>query len=312
MKAIQNFVSIDNKTTPYVVVFVHGYNEHGYSVWFPLWNYIQDANIRAAFVRLDYRGSIRTNAADLTEQLKEIVTYYGVDDVIVVCHSKGGLDIQGAIYYYNVDTLLRYVVTLSTPHWGTPLCDLIDSDLSMFKNIQKQAKNPATDDMKVTNMAKFRRLFDNDTRCSSVKFYTIASNGTEHNERVLLDVAQKQFMNYFGKNDDTVHVRSASKPRAIPIATIPCSHSEILNPNNSWNILKPYLLGTPPIEGKTTPSDYNVAFTTFDIYLAIVRAALYIVFVFYAKITYPILAVLLLGIISFIFFMRKRSKKRYQ
>ena len=311
MKAIQNFVSRDNKTTPYVVVFVHGYNEHGYSVWFPLWNYIQDANIRAAFVRLDYRGSIRTNAADLTEQLKDIVTYYGVDDVIVVCHSKGGLDIQGAICYNNADTLLRYVVTLSTPHWGTPLCDLIDSDLSVFKNIQKQAKNAATTDMKVTNMAEFRRLFDNDTRCTSVKFYTIASNGTEHNEHVLLDVAQKQFMNYFGTNDDTVHVRSALKPNSTHIATIPCSHSEILNPNNVWTTLKPYLLGTPPIEGNTTPSDYTVVFTTFDIYLAIVRAALYIVFVFYAKITYPVLFVILVGIVSLIFFLRKKSKKKY-
>ena len=222
MKAIQNVVSRDNKTTPYVVVFVHGYNEHKYSVWFPLWNYIQDTNIRAAFVCLDYGGSIRTNAADLTEQLKEIVTYYGVDDFIAVCHSKGGFDIQGAIYYNNADTLLCYVVTLSTPHWYTPLCDLIDSDLSMFKNIQKQAKNAATDNMKVTNMTKFRRLFDNDTRCTSVKIYTIASNGTEHNEHVLLDVVQKQFMNYFCTNDDTVHVRLALKPNSTHIATIPC------------------------------------------------------------------------------------------
>ena len=187
MKAIQNFVSRDNKTTPYVVVFVHGYNEHGYSVWFPLWNYIQDANIRAAFVRLDYRGSIRTNAADLTEQLKDIVTYYGVDNVIVVCHSKGGLDIQGAICYNNADTLLRYVVTLSTPHWGTPLCDLIDSDLSVFKNIQKQAKNAATTDMKVLRcQRRYRtRTFSVETEQYSYRYDTVFSfRNTQSQQRL--------------------------------------------------------------------------------------------------------------------------------
>ena len=261
-----------------VLVFVHGWTGKMAHIWAtnnnPLWDQLEEAKFRAAFVNLDPNGSIQTNAQSLTDQLKQITTKYGVKKVIAVCHSKGGLDIQGSIYYNNADTLIDSVFTICTPHWGSPLADLlyyIDSlKILGISDMVKKMVVPATYDLQMSQMADFRKMFDTNERCAAVKFYTFAGTGSETDNIIQFE---KNMMNYFGQNDDFVNVKFAYKPGATHVATLPYYHDEMIRGENIWNTLLLCILGKCP-SNQIVPTTYTVTINIFQIGSAIMYAAI--------------------------------------
>jgi len=81
---------------------------------------LEKAGRRVAHARLAAVGSIETRA----QELAACVQGLGEKRVIVLAHSMGGLDARRAIARLGLDASVAALVTVGTPHRGTPLADL--------------------------------------------------------------------------------------------------------------------------------------------------------------------------------------------
>jgi triacylglycerol lipase len=71
-------------------------------------------------VRLPPAGSIAARAETLADSVRGLP----VSRVNVIAHSMGGLDARYAISRLGLHERVASLVTIATPHWGTPLADL--------------------------------------------------------------------------------------------------------------------------------------------------------------------------------------------
>jgi triacylglycerol esterase/lipase EstA (alpha/beta hydrolase family) len=113
-----------------VIVFVHGLMGTASDWWNSndmYWS-AYNARYRTAFVSLSRdnsqnNASIGDNALVLKEALPIIAEHYGAQQLYLVGHSKGGLDVQAAMMYPTIGTIVKAVFTIDTPNQGTELAD---------------------------------------------------------------------------------------------------------------------------------------------------------------------------------------------
>jgi hypothetical protein len=109
-----------------------------------------------AVVQVHPDKSFGTNAGLLAAALPQIAAHYDVRKMVVVAHSKGGVDMDAALLGAGMTDYVKSMITLATPHWGTPLADLADSDwVSWLADILGQ-RNDAQRSMKPGSMAAYR------------------------------------------------------------------------------------------------------------------------------------------------------------
>jgi pimeloyl-ACP methyl ester carboxylesterase len=111
-----------------VVVFIHGWFDNGYS-WFYAKNEwyqkLYNQNIRTAYLFQSHSGSFQENGKVVANMIRKICAKYNTNKVVAVCHSKGGFDIEWAMYNYGIHDSVSNVITLNTPYYGAPIVDLI-------------------------------------------------------------------------------------------------------------------------------------------------------------------------------------------
>lgn len=66
-------------------------------------------------------GTIENNAAQLKEQIEQILSAEGAQKVNVIAHSKGGLDAKYMINNLGGENLVASLTTLCTPHRGSQI-----------------------------------------------------------------------------------------------------------------------------------------------------------------------------------------------
>lgn len=116
--------SVPRRPTP--VLLVHGYagTEH-------MWQPLRAALATAGFdhvIALRYntfRSDIRSVANWLVEQAERTMGACGTLSVHLVGHSMGGLVVRAAVQSRGLGDRARTVVTLATPHQGTPLARFV-------------------------------------------------------------------------------------------------------------------------------------------------------------------------------------------
>ena len=113
-----------------VIVFVHGLMGTASDWWNNNDMYVSayNARYRTAFVSLNRDNSqnnatIGDNALVLRDALPIIAGHYDAQQLYLVGHSKGGLDIQAAMLYPTIGRLAKAVFTIDTPNQGTELAD---------------------------------------------------------------------------------------------------------------------------------------------------------------------------------------------
>ena len=244
-----------------VIVFVHGNTGKMSDFWTANNNNISALATKYGFancfVNLDPRGSIKANALVLTQQLKQIVTVYRVQKCILICHGKGGIDAEGAIYYNNADTYIDRVITLGTPFWGSPFSDVLYDTIFTLK-LPEIWKNSAQYDLQTSEMMKFRSLYDNSTK--NVQFFCVGGTGTDTSAEFEQGTL-KLFMNNIGSNDDSVLLKSTQRPKCAFIASLPYYHDQLAQGSKIWDHIALYLTGNVPTGTQITPQDYNGAVT---------------------------------------------------
>ncbi|MFP3325215.1 alpha/beta hydrolase, partial [Planococcus sp. SIMBA_160] len=95
------------------LVFVHGINSSS-STWFGRNDMAKQAVLNgyeSAFIDLHPDQDMKRNGKLLAEKLKEIYDFFG-RKLIVIGHSKGGVDAQSALVYYNAHPYVDKVITL--------------------------------------------------------------------------------------------------------------------------------------------------------------------------------------------------------
>ncbi|WP_300462911.1 alpha/beta hydrolase [Desulfobacula sp.] len=177
-----------------VLAFIHGVSGTAMSWWVNnnMYQKAYDGGFRTVFISLNpdntpNQESIASNAAMLQTLLPHIATHYGVQEMYVIGHSKGGVDIQGAMLDPGIADLVRAVFTISSPHQGTELADwaydnpVISEPLNLL--------NPAVKDLQTENMAAFRSKVDPILNNYGIPFYTIS--GTVYEGHPITEITGK-------------------------------------------------------------------------------------------------------------------------
>ena len=142
-----------------VILFLHGWNSNT-NIWDDrgdgFYGNAIDAAYRVALLGMHPDRAIATNAALISAALPMITAHYDVRKLVVVAHSKGGVDADAAIVLGANTQYASTIMTLGTPHTGTPLADLADdprfSGISELANLRNEAQRA----MKPGAMALFR------------------------------------------------------------------------------------------------------------------------------------------------------------
>ncbi|HAA21261.1 MAG TPA: hypothetical protein DCP28_21780 [Cytophagales bacterium] len=148
-----------------VLVFVHGYTGSS-DAWFPegdndMYARAFNDGYRTAYVNVYPDRSMWTNGALLRDQLALITNYYGVNRVVVIGHSKGGLDTDAAVNHYGANTMVERVISLGSPHYGSPLADLAQTGWTSWLGAVFGQNNDATYVLQTGYMNYFRSVTGN-------------------------------------------------------------------------------------------------------------------------------------------------------
>ena len=127
------------KPAKYPIVLVHGMMAKDFA-FYPAFrgivNFLRQQNIPVYVTNQDGIGTIAGNAAQLKDEISEILKAENCEKVNIIAHSKGGLDARYMISRLDMASHVATLTTLSTPHHGSKLCSrLLKMPLWMAKVI---------------------------------------------------------------------------------------------------------------------------------------------------------------------------------
>jgi triacylglycerol lipase len=125
-----NFDAATRRGPPYPIVLVHGFS--GFTDLGPL-NYFYGVIDRYAAVGTEsfapaqppYAG-VAQRAAVLGHHVDAILASTDRKKAHLICHSQGGLDCRYVASQLGYDDRIASIITIATPHFGTPLADMAE------------------------------------------------------------------------------------------------------------------------------------------------------------------------------------------
>ena len=209
-----------------VLLFVHGlgglasdwWTETQYHGPQDMYLLAYQAKYRTAFVTLNENGerspieSIWVNGNTLAKQITAIANHYGVEQVDIVAHSKGGVDAQTALVYFGAAPRVRNMFTLSAPHWGTEIADLaFENPIGAIIAALMGLRGPGTFTVTTTYMELYRAVTDARTEDDNVNYYWAAGTDCCPRGTGLRFIGQ-WLEDRFGPNDGLITVANAQLP----------------------------------------------------------------------------------------------------
>ncbi len=219
-----------------VLLFVHGLGGTADKWWVgnDMYDTAYDAGYRTAFISLSpdntpNNASIKDNAAVLTELLPEIAFHFQVENMYVIGHSKGGVDIQAAMLDPRIAALVKAVFTISSPNQGTELANWALEHPILAG--QLGLNTPAVASMHTVSMATFRHVADPILKSYGIPFYTMGGSKflgdplTSIGGLILLSLAPPG-PHFDNPNDGLVTAARARLPRdySVDLASVPTHH----------------------------------------------------------------------------------------
>jgi len=121
----------ENINLNYPIVLVHGISVHDRNKTFSCWGRIPETlennGVQVFFGNTDSWGDYESNALILKETIKKILLKTNKEKVNIIAHSKGGLDARYLIWKHNFGGKVASLTTISTPHHGSEIADLINN-----------------------------------------------------------------------------------------------------------------------------------------------------------------------------------------
>ena len=228
-----------------VLVFVHGKAGWAGQWWLEteyhgvndMYAFAYNNGYRTAYVDLVPNATMWENGALLRRQLDQITAHFGVERVTVIAHSKGGVDANAASVFYGAGPKIQRVITLGTPHWGTPVADLAYSNWAAWIAELLGERTEGTYVMQTGYMRYFRSIADGQD--PALPYHTVAGYrcGPAFTALWLGCIA------IAGEDDGLVPVWSARKPGASHLAQGRWDHDEIRMGSRTWSTIAPVLQG---------------------------------------------------------------------
>jgi triacylglycerol lipase len=119
----------DNVALKYPVILVHGIAAHDRRAIINFWGRIpeklREKGIKVFLGNTDSWGDYDSNAKILKNTIEKTLLETKTEKVNIIAHSKGGLDSRYFIWKYNFGNQVASLTTISTPHHGSEIADLI-------------------------------------------------------------------------------------------------------------------------------------------------------------------------------------------
>ncbi|MEK3735304.1 alpha/beta hydrolase [Paenibacillus sp. FSL M8-0334] len=242
------------------ILFVHGLNSSA-NVWYEnndMYEQAYNNGYQTSFINLyDITGtseSMWDNGRLLSGKIREISEHFG-KKLIVIAHSKGGVDTQAAIVHYGAAPYVQRVITLGSPHHGSQLADLAYSSWAGWLADLIGSRNPGTASMQTSYMQYFRSQTDGLSSGRGVPFYTLAGNSwssgsTSHFFGGL-------YLSSYGDNDGVVTVQSAYVPGGRMVRVGPWNHTSVRTGSHVYSLLAPYLQQAEPAQAFSSESGHE-------------------------------------------------------
>lgn len=249
-----------------VILFVQGLTANA-GTWYKTNDMYQTAynnGYQTAFVELYDSGGPSKNMWDngklLADKIVEISKAFPGKKLVIVAHSKGGVDSQTALVHYGAYPYVSHVVTLGSPHHGSQLADLAYSDWAGWLAELIGYKTEGTYSMQTSYMNYFRSITDTHANASKNKIYTFAGDGWHDSGPIYL--LGGLYLSKFGANDGVVTVASAHNPKGTMVKIGPWDHKVVHNGTPMFPLIKPYLTATAGLAAEAEGSGQSAARAT--------------------------------------------------
>ncbi|MGI8313757.1 esterase/lipase family protein [Halobacillus mangrovi] len=231
----------DSVSAPkFPILFVHGFNRSS-ETWYEnndMYRTAYENGYETAFIDLHPDKNMWDNGALLAEKLKEMYEYFG-EKVVVVAHSKGGIDTQTALVHYGAIPYIERMITMATPYHGAQLADLAYSSWAGWLAGILGGKNDATSSLQTGYMSYFRSRTDNQPSVYETPIYTMA--GTKWGRFGSSLYWGGLYLRAFGSNDGAVTVKSSRIEYAPEIKVGDWNHSTIKQGSATFHEFESYL-----------------------------------------------------------------------
>jgi len=180
--------------------------------------------------RVHPTGPIRMRAIQLKKTIRERCRELGVRGrVIIIAHSMGGLDARYMIAKLGMEDQVAALVTLCTPHRGSPYADWCLRNVGRKLGGLKLMKLLGLDVSAVTDLTTESCLRFNDEipDCPDVRYYSISAARPMHRVPAFMIHSHKLISDIEGPNDGVVSVASATWGEHLE--TWPCDHLHAIN-----------------------------------------------------------------------------------
>lgn len=246
-----------------VLLFVHGLTSQA-KVWYnenDMYEYAYNNGYQTAFINMyDISGTPEDMWKDgelLAAKIKEISQTYG-KKLVIIAHSKGGVDTQSALVRYNAYPYVSRVITLSTPHHGSQLADLAFSSWAGWLADLVGSQSPGTSSLQTSYMEYFRSEMAKDPDVNKIPFYTMSGDKWSGSSKASYTFGGA-YLSVFGSNDGVVTTDSAALPGSQLIQKGPWNHATVRTGSYTFNLFKPYI-GT--VSGAAAASSPALAVTS--------------------------------------------------
>lgn len=213
-------------TNGFPILFIHGIHTSS-ETWFSgndMLPITRGAGYQSVFIDLHPDKDMWRNGELLAAKLREMHEYFN-EKIVVVSHSKGGIDIQSALVHYGASSYIERVITLSSPHHGSELADLAFSKWAGWLTDALKSKTPAVFSLQTGYMKGFRAETDGREMAGCVPFYTFGGTGWGGFNSELFWGGL--YLSRFGQSDGAVLVKSSRLPYANEVAVEDWTHTTI-------------------------------------------------------------------------------------
>ncbi len=229
----------------YPIVLVHGIVAHDregamIDFWGRIPQVLQEHGIAVFWGNTDAWGSIESNAEILKNTVDMVLRVTGSEKINIIAHSKGGIDSRYFIYKYNYGGKVASLTTISTPHHGAEIADLIYRQKIVHTNMTKKAlaafgkwygdTNPdlynVNYQLTTEKMKEFNKMIIMDPQVYYQSYYTTMRNSFDD---LMFFYSYWYIKNIIGDNDGIVSEYSANWGNNVIKMGNSISHAEILD-----------------------------------------------------------------------------------
>ncbi len=208
----------------YPVVLVHGLGAIDRNPLVNFWGRIprrlRENGVDVRFGNTDSWGDYDSNARFLRGTIEEILRRTGAERVNVLAHSKGGLDARYLIWKHGFGDKIASLTTVSTPHRGSELADLVlkqnpihsmaaRNALKLFGRLFGDLRPDPYASLRFLSteyMSEFNASVDDDPRVRFRAFYSTMANPLDD---PMFFFSYRYLKETCGDNDGIVTERSA-------------------------------------------------------------------------------------------------------